>query len=90
MVPPKDGFAHILNPTSDGMIETTLNDDGCIFGAMTSNVTTFHGLLKNELGSFYHLSMKPKDFIYCPCLGGSSMKHGFQCFFCGFTNFRDS
>ncbi len=64
MVPPKDGFAHFLNPTNDGMIKTTLVDDDSIFGAMTSNVTTFHGFLKNELGSFYHLHVKPEDFTY--------------------------
>jgi hypothetical protein len=30
---------------------------------MTSNVTTLHELLKNELGLFCQLHVKPKDFV---------------------------
>jgi hypothetical protein len=32
VVPPKDGFAHFLDPTNDGMIETRLIDDDSILG----------------------------------------------------------
>jgi hypothetical protein len=87
VVPPKDGFTHFLNPISDGLIETTLIDDDSIFGAMISNATIFHGLLKNELGSFCHLHVKLEDFTYCPWLGGSPMKHGFQMFILWFDKF---
>jgi len=53
---------HFLNPTIDGLIEgTTLVNS--IFRAMTSNVTTCTCYLKNELGLFCHLHVKPKDFI---------------------------
>jgi hypothetical protein len=54
---------HFLNPTTDGLIEATLDDDDSILGAMTSNVITLHGLLKNELGLFHQFYLRPKDFI---------------------------
>jgi len=49
---------HFLNPTSNGVIIATLVDDS-IFGAMTLNATIVHMLLKNELGLFCHLHVKP-------------------------------
>ncbi len=54
---------HFLNPTSNGMIVATSVDDS-IFGAVTLNATIVHMLLKNELGLFCHLHVKPKDFVY--------------------------
>jgi hypothetical protein len=53
---------HFLIPTSNGMTVATLVDDS-IFGAMTLNATIVHMLLKNELGLFCHLHVKPKDFV---------------------------
>ncbi len=53
---------HFLNPTSNGMIVATSVDDS-IFGAMTLNATIVHMLLKNELGLFCHLHVKPEDFV---------------------------
>ncbi len=50
---------HFLNPTTNGLTKTTPIDDDSIFGAMTSNVAILHKLLKNELGLFYHLHVKP-------------------------------
>lgn len=37
---------HFLNPTIDGLIKTTLVDDDSIFGALTSNATTLHGVVE--------------------------------------------
>ncbi len=48
---------HFLNPTIDGLLKATPIDDDSIFGIMTSNATTLHKLLKNELGLF-HLHVK--------------------------------
>jgi hypothetical protein len=48
---------HFLNPTIDGLLKATPIDDDSIFGVMTSNATTLHKLLKNELGLF-HLHVK--------------------------------
>jgi hypothetical protein len=45
------------------MSETTPIDDDSMFGTMTSNVATLHGLLKNELGLFYHSHVKLEDFV---------------------------
>jgi hypothetical protein len=54
-----------LNPNSDGLTKATPvdGDKDSIFGAMTSNEVTLHGLLLNELNLFRHLHVKPKDFI---------------------------
>jgi hypothetical protein len=54
---------HFLNPTIDGMAEVTLVDDDSIIGAMISNAATLHELLKNELGLFHHLHVKPKYLV---------------------------
>jgi hypothetical protein len=54
---------HFLNPTTNGLTEVAPIDDDSIFGAMTSNAITLHKLLKNELGLFCHLHVKPKDFV---------------------------
>jgi len=56
-------FFHFLNPTTNGLIQVSPFDDDFIFGAMTSNATILHKLLKNELGLFCHLHVKPKDFV---------------------------
>jgi hypothetical protein len=40
---------HLKNPTIDGLIKATLIDDDSIFRVVTLNVSTLHGLLKNEL-----------------------------------------
>jgi hypothetical protein len=40
---------------------TIVHDDDSIFGVVTSNEDTIHGLLKNELTLFHHLHLKPKD-----------------------------
>jgi hypothetical protein len=56
-------FFHFLNPTINGLIEVAPIDDDAIFGVMTSNATTLHKLLKNELHLFYHLHVKPKEFV---------------------------
>jgi len=50
---------HFLNPTTNGLTKAALVDDDSIFRAVTSNVATLHKLLKNELGLFYHLHVKP-------------------------------
>jgi hypothetical protein len=44
------------------------------------------GLLKDELGLFYHLHAKRKDFVL-PLTCGSPMTHGFQMFLLWFDNF---
>jgi hypothetical protein len=54
---------HFLNPTTNGLIKITLVDDNSIFEAVTLNATTLHGLLKNELGLFYHSHVKLKDYV---------------------------
>jgi hypothetical protein len=54
---------HFLNPIIYGMTEVTLVDNDSIFGALISNVATVHGLLKNELGLFYHSHVKLKDDV---------------------------
>ncbi len=54
---------HFLNRTTNDMSETTPIDDDSMFGTMTSNVATLHGLLKNELGLFYHSHVKLEDFV---------------------------
>jgi hypothetical protein len=54
---------HFLNPTNDGFAQATPIDDDSIFGVVTSNDSTLHGLLKNELGLFHHSHVKLKDFI---------------------------
>jgi len=57
-------YFHFLNPTTDGRTQISpFDDDDSIFGAMTSNATIFHKLLKNELGLFCHLHLKPKDSV---------------------------
>ncbi len=53
---------HFLNSTSNGLIVATPIDDS-IFGAVTLNATIVHMLLKNELGLFCHLHVKPEDFV---------------------------
>jgi hypothetical protein len=40
----------------------TVDDDDSIFGVVTSNEDTIHGLLKNELILFHHLHVKPEDY----------------------------
>ncbi len=50
---------HFVNPTTNGLTKAALVDDDSIFGAVTSNVATLRKLLKNELGLFYHLHVKP-------------------------------
>ncbi len=50
---------HFLNPTTNGLTKAALVEDDSIFGAVTSNVAILHKLLKNELGLFYHLHVKP-------------------------------
>ncbi len=52
-----------MNLNYNGLIETTLvdGDDDSIFGALTSNEVTLHGLLINELNLFCHLHVKLKD-----------------------------
>jgi hypothetical protein len=45
------------------LIKATPIDDDSIFGIVTSNATTLHELLKNELGLFCHLHVKPKDYL---------------------------
>jgi hypothetical protein len=54
---------HFLNLASNGLIITTPVDDS-IFGAVTLNATIVHMLLKNELGLFCHLHVKPEDLYY--------------------------
>ncbi len=54
---------HFLNPINDGFVQATPIDDNSIFGVMTSNETTLHRLLKNELGLFYHSHAKLEYFI---------------------------
>jgi hypothetical protein len=50
---------HLQNPSfidpTDALV--VVNEDS-IFGLMTSNKTTLHGLLKNELSLFHHLHVK--------------------------------
>jgi hypothetical protein len=40
-----------------------IDDDELIFGVVTSNEVTLHGLLKNELGLFRHLPMKLENYL---------------------------
>ncbi len=54
---------HFLNPIIYGMIKVALGDNDSIFGALILNVATVHGLLKNELGLFYHSHVKLKDDV---------------------------
>jgi hypothetical protein len=54
---------HFLNPTNDGFAQASPIDDDSIFGVVTSNETTLHGLLKNELGLFHHLHVTLEDLI---------------------------
>jgi hypothetical protein len=56
-------YFHFLNPTTNGLTQISPFDDDSIFGGMTSNATILHKLLKNELGLFCHLHLKPKDFV---------------------------
>ncbi len=37
---------HFLNPTIDGLTKATPLDDDSIFGIVTSNVTTLHGVVE--------------------------------------------
>jgi hypothetical protein len=54
----------IQNLSVIGLLEVVATDDDeSIFGAMASNETNLHGLLKNELGLFYHLHVKPKNYL---------------------------
>jgi len=39
-----------------------VDDDNSIYGVVTSNEDTIHGLLKNELTLFRHLHVKPEDY----------------------------
>jgi uncharacterized integral membrane protein len=54
-----------LNLGIDGLIELTLihDNDGSIFGVVTSREVTLQGLLKNELFLFWHLHVKLEDFM---------------------------
>jgi hypothetical protein len=54
-----------LNLNFNGLIEVTQVDvdEDSIFGVMTSNDITLHGLLRNELNMFRHLHVKPKDYM---------------------------
>jgi hypothetical protein len=54
---------HFLNPIRDGFIQATPIDDNSIFGVMTSNETTLHMLLNNELDLFCHSHAKLKYSI---------------------------
>jgi hypothetical protein len=54
---------HFLNPIICGLTKVALVDDDSIFGALTSNVTTLHGLIKNELCLFNHLHVKLEDDV---------------------------
>jgi len=52
------------NLSTIGFIEPSMVDDEkSVFGAMTSNEATLQGLLKNEMFSFHHLHVKPKDCL---------------------------
>jgi hypothetical protein len=52
------------NLNTVGLIEPSMvNNEKSIFGAMNSNEATLQGLLKNELFSFHHLHVKPKDCL---------------------------
>jgi hypothetical protein len=54
----------IQNLSAIGLLKIiVIDDDESIFGAIASNEVTLHGLLKNELGLFCHLPVKPKDCI---------------------------
>jgi hypothetical protein len=54
----------IQNLSVVGLLEAIfIDDDESIFGAVASNEVTLHGLLKNELGLFYHLPMKSIDYL---------------------------
>jgi len=54
-----------LNPNSNGLTKATPvdGDKDSIFGVVTSNEVTLHGLLLNELNLFHHLHVKSKDFM---------------------------
>ncbi len=54
-----------LNPNSNGLTKAAPvdGDKDSIFGVVTSNEVTLHGLLINELNLFRHLHVKPKDFM---------------------------
>jgi len=54
---------HFLNPIIYGLIEVAPIDNDFMFGALISNVATLHGLLKNELGLFYHPHVKLEDDV---------------------------
>jgi hypothetical protein len=54
---------HFLNPIIYGLTKVTLVDNDSIFGALISNVTTLHGLLKNELGLLCHSHVKLEDDV---------------------------
>ncbi len=66
---------HFVNPIIYGLIKVVLIDNDSIFGALTSNVTTLHGLLKNELGLFYYLHVKLKDDVL-PLIWWKFVSHG--------------
>jgi hypothetical protein len=55
----------LLNPNSDDLIKDALVDfdEDSIFGVVTSNEVTLHGLQRNELNLFRHLHVKPKDYM---------------------------
>jgi len=80
---------HFLTPTYNGMTIATPIDDS-IFGAMTLNATIVHMLLKNELGLFFHLHVKPKDFCTTFDLVEVPRNIVSKCFFCGLIDFGDS
>jgi hypothetical protein len=52
-----------LNPNSNGLTKAAPvdGDMDSIFGAVTSNEVTLHGLLRNELNLFRHLHVKLED-----------------------------
>jgi hypothetical protein len=54
-----------LNSNFNDLIEVTPidGDEDSIFGVVTSNEVTLHGLLRNELNLFCHLHVKLKDSI---------------------------
>jgi hypothetical protein len=52
-----------LNPNFNGLTEATPidGDEDSIFGAVTSNEVTLHGLFINELNLFPHVHVKLED-----------------------------
>jgi hypothetical protein len=52
-----------LDPNFNGLIKAASvdGDEDSIFGVVTSNEVTLHGLLRNQLNLFRYLHVKPKD-----------------------------